>query len=180
MTTSYWILSYTCLNAIALLNAVDAVVLIAVTSPKLGARSDFNRFTPLHKIPYWRDGKGLSPRIGPHRLHFMSWQQNFSIHGVDDAHARRNRRLLLANIADLASLLHEEKEASIQFINACKEWLNSNGKRMVVITSARKQQFHEPISSLIQDPKISHIKTKIHGKNFKVMGMIIDVLAVKP
>lgn len=46
------------------LRPIDAVVLVAVTSPKLSAESDFNRFTPLHTIPYWRDGRGLRPRIG--------------------------------------------------------------------------------------------------------------------
>ena len=77
------------------LKGVDAVVLMAGTSPLLAPRSKFNPFTPLQTLPYWRDGKNLRSRIGSCRVHFMSWQQNFAIHGVDDAHARQNYRLLL-------------------------------------------------------------------------------------
>ena len=158
------------------LKPVDAVVLVAVTSPKLSAESDFNRFTPLHTIPYWRDGKGLKPQLGSHRLHFMSWQQNFAIHGIDDAHAHRNYRLLLANKPNLETLFRREREAEIRFINSCKEWLDSNGKQMIVLTDPIRKRFDEPIAGLIDDPQVRHIKTRLRGKNRTIMRKIGDSL----
>ncbi|MCY4529225.1 MAG: hypothetical protein OXD46_09400 [Chloroflexi bacterium] len=158
------------------LKTVDAVILVAVTSPKLSTESDFNRFTPLHTIPYWRDGKGLRPQIRKHRLHFMSWQQNFAIHGVDDAHAHRNYRLLLANSRNLESLFQREREAEIGFINSCREWFDSNGKQMIVLTDPIRKRFDEPIAGLIDDPQVHHIKTRLRGKNRTIMRKIGDSL----
>ena len=159
------------------LNDTDVVVLIAVTSPKLSAESDFNRFTPLHAIPYWRDGMRLRPQIGPQRLHFMSWQQNHGTHGVDDEHAGRNYKLLVANNRNLMSLFEQEKNSSIRFINHCREWVDGSGKRMVVITHYARKRFDEPISSLIDSPNVSHIITSLRGRNHTIMRKINDVLA---
>ena len=162
------------------LTKADAVVLIAVTSPKLSATSDFNPTTPIYTIPYWRDGKGLSPlarstRSGQeYRLHFMSWQQNFAIHGKDDAHARRNRRLLIANRPILEFLLQQEMEASMKLVNRCMDWSGDDGKPMIVITHAGRNKFDEPILSLTNGS--AHIKANLRGRNHQIMGRISDVL----
>ena len=160
----------------------DAVVLIAVTSPLLSDKSDFNPFTPLHTIPYWRDGKLLETRIHSttnsleYRLHFMSWQQNFAFHGVDDSYARRNRQLLLTRNFNLLSLFEQYKVASIEFVKQCKHWLGDNGKSMIVITHYSRRTFQEPISGLIDDPEVKHFKTNLRGKNYKIMDKIRECL----
>ena len=169
-------------RSISELTTSDAVVLMAVTSPKLSTTSDFDPTTPLHTIPYWRDGKGLTSQVysttkrREYGLHFMTWQQNFSIHGTDDAHARRNRRILVKNRPKLEILFQQEIEASIKFINHCKGWLNDNGKPMVVITQAGRNRFNEPISSLTSDNDATHIKANLRGRNHRIMGRISDVL----
>ena len=121
-------------RSISELTTSDAVVLIAVTSPKLSTTSDFDPTTPLHTIPYWRDGKGLTSQVysttkrREYGLHFMTWQQNFSIHGKDDADARRNRRILVKNKPNLEILFQQEIEASIKFINHCKRLVERQRK----------------------------------------------------
>ena len=159
-----------------------AVVFIAVTSPKLSANSDFNPTTPIHTIPYWRDGKGLtstvcSTRSGQeYRLHFMTWQQNSVIHGKDDAHARRNRRLLMNDRPNLEVLFQREIEASIGLVNHYKDWLDDNGKPMVVITQSGRNRFDEPILSLTSDRGVFHHKANLRGRNYQIMGRIRDAL----
>ena len=162
------------------LKQVDAVVLFAVTSPKLSETSDFNPFTPLHEIHYWRDGKGLSPwiyaRNEQYRLHFMSWQQNFAISGENDSDARKNYKLLVETRPNLQGLFQKEKEASILFVYRCGEWLESNRKRMCVITHSSRSEFEPPISSLIANPNVSHIKANLRGNNRQIMGRIGEEL----
>ena len=162
------------------LKVVEAVVLFAVTSPKLGETSDFDRFTPLHAIPYWRDGKGLRPHVstgtGPYRLHFMSWQQNFAIHGIDDAHARRNRNLLLEHRPNLGWLFQQENNAAIEFVAQCCDWLTSNGKSMVLITQTGRANFSEPISGLRANPVVIHVEAQLRGKNYRIMEQIRERL----
>ena len=165
------------------LNAVDAVILIAATSPKLSVNSDFNPSTPLHTIPYWRDGKGLSPitrstRSGrEYRLHFMSWQQNFAIHGKDDSHARKNRRLLLSTNPRFEMLFQKEEGASIEFIKRCKDWVDANGKTMVLVAHTGRSNFNEPILSLKAAPDVIHINANLRGTNYQIMGRIRDKLS---
>ena len=158
------------------LEAVDVVVLFAVTSPKLGYTSVFNRFTPLHSISYWRDDKRLCSRVSAgtrlYRLHFMAWQQNFAIHGVDDAHARRNRSLLLNRNTDLIWLLQQERDAATEFVIQCCDWLTNNGKSMVVISEISRTNFTEPILSLRANPLVIRIEAKLRGKNYGIMEQI--------
>ena len=160
----------------------DAVVLMAVTSPLLSDKSDFNPFTPLHTIPYWRDGKRLEPRVHSttnsreYRLHFMSWQQNFAIHGMNDSHARKNRQLLLKNNYRLQCLFEQYKVASIKFVNQSKHWLGDNGKSMILISHYSRITFQEPISGLIDDTGVRHIKTNLRGNNYTIMEKIRECL----
>ena len=167
---------YSLPGAVDELEAVDAVVLFAVTSPKLGDASDFNRFTPLHEIPYWRDDKRLRPRVSAgirrYRLHFMAWQQNFSIHGVDDAHARRNRNLLLKRKTNLNWLFQQERDAAIEFVTQCCDWLTNNGKSMVVISQIGRINFTEPILSLRANPLVICIEAQLRGKSYGIMEEI--------
>ena len=156
--------------------AVDAVVLLAVTSPKLSQGSVFDRSTPLHTVPYWHDGKRLTPSLSTstkeYRLHFMSWQQNFSIHGIDDSHARRNRDLLLAGRPSLARLFKREKEVAIEFVDRYRDWLERHESAMVVITQTGRIRFSEPISSLIADPSVVHIEAQLRGSNHRIMEQL--------
>lgn len=161
---------------------VDVVVLFAMTSPKLGATSDFNSATPLCTIPYWRDGKALNSRVTStrsrrdYKLHFMSWMQNVAIHGTDDSHAKRNHKLLVTNAPKLRTLFNREIEASTKFINHCKGWLSDNGKPMVLVTHTGRNRFDEPILSLISDNGVAQIKANLRGSNYQIMGRIRDVL----
>ncbi len=160
----------------------DALVLIAGTSPKLGKSTDFNPKRPLPTMRYWRDGKRLRPQIRSgrsgeeYRLHFMSWHQNFTIHGEDDAHARRNLNILSRDIANVQSLIEKEEAVSMKFVKECKAWLYKNEKPMVLITNPIRSQFYEPISGLRCDSNIIHIEANLRGTNYQVMGRIRDVL----
>ena len=160
----------------------DALVLIAGTSPKLSKNTDFNPTLPLKDMSYWRDGKRLRSRIHSarsgeeYRLHFMSWHQNFTIHGEDDAHALRNLRLLSNNNANFQALINKDEEKATKFINHCKGWLSANGKPMVLVTHTGRNHFDEPILSLISDNGVAHIKANLRGSNYQIMGRISDVL----
>ena len=162
------------------MKAVDAVVLFAVTSPKLNQRSAFNRLTPLHTIPYWRDDKRLrhtlSTRTRRYKLHFMSWQQNFSIHGIDDAHARTNLNLLLKHRPNLDRLFKREKAAAIEFVAQCSDWLTRHGNSMVAITQTGRANFSEPISGLIANSAVIRIEAQLRGKNYRIMERIRESL----
>ena len=164
------------------LRAVSGIVLIAVTSPKLNQDSDFNPTTPLHTIAYWRDDKRLSQLVRSKRsgheylMHFMAWQQNFAIHGKDDTHARRNHNLLVNNKPSLRILFQREKELSIKFIKECKEWLDSNGKPMILITHYSRTRFDEPISTLMSARDTIHIETNLRGRNYRIMELISERL----
>ena len=164
------------------LNPVSGVVLIAVTSPKLSSDSDFNPTTPLHTIPYWRNDKRLSQTVRSKQsgreylLHFMAWQQNFAIHGKDDAHARRNYKLLVGKNSNLSGLFQREEELSIKFVKDCKEWLDNNGKPMVLITHYSRTKFDEPISTLMSASNTIHIEANLRGRNYRIMEQISNRL----
>ncbi len=165
------------------LNSVSGVVLIAVTSPKLSSDSDFNPTTPLHTIPYWCNNKRLNQVVRSNQsgreytMHFMAWQQNYAIHGINDDHAHVNYRLLIDNKPSLENLFQRETELSIEFIKRCKEWLDDKGKPMVLITHFGRTKFNEPILTLKSSSSIIHIKANLRAKrNYKIMEQISDRL----
>ena len=164
------------------LNPVSGIVFVAVTSPKLNGGSDFNPTTPLHTIPYWRDDKRLRQKVRSRQsgreytMHFMAWQQNYAIHGENDAHARRNYNLLVGNRPNLRILFQQEKELSIRFVKDCKEWLDSNRKPTILITHYSRTRFDEPISMLMSARNTIHIETNLRGRNYKIMELISDRL----
>jgi len=169
-------------RTIGKLTAVDAVILIGMSSPKLGSDSDFNPFTPLHTIPHWRDDKRLSQQVRStksqkeYRLHFMSWQQECEIHGKDDKHARKNRVMLVNKNPILKSILRQEREASREFIKLLKNLPDNSEKPWIVLTNSIKKNLDETILSLLDDPDVIHIKTGLRSKNYKIMGLIGDKL----
>ncbi len=162
------------------LEAIDALVLFAGTSPKLDNRSDFNRFTPLHEIPYWRDGRRLLPHVSKgtqqYRLHFMTWQQKFAVHGIDDSHACANHTLLLRRRPNLKWLFRQSDYAAIEFVNRCQDWITTSGRSMILITQVGRYQFSEPILRLKDDPSVIHIKAQLRGKNYRIMSQISEGL----
>ena len=162
--------------------AADAVILFAMTSPKLSANSDFNPTTPLHTIPYWHYGKALRSRVASikserdYNLHFLSWMQNVHIHGTDDPHAKRNHRLLVNNAPKLRTLFQQEKEASIEFVNHLKRSLFNEEKKMILITHYSRSRFDEPIVRLKSENQANHIKANLRGRNHQIMGRIRERL----
>ena len=165
-------------RSIAGMTNTDALILIAGTSPKLSKSTDFDPTLPLLDMSYWRDGKRLRPQVRStrrgekYRLYFMSWHQNFTIHGEDDDQARRNLNLVNHNIANFQVLVQKDEEKAAEFINACKDWFISNGKPMVIVSDYSRENLSEPISKLMKSPHVSHIKSKLRGKNYQIMGQI--------
>ena len=158
------------------LEVCDVVVLIAMTTPKLSGSSNFDRSTPLHRIDHWRTSKPIHPNLNSHRLHFMAWQQNAGVHGVDDKHAFANYRLLISENHRFRLLFDEEKVAGINFLLALEEWFTDTGRTTIVITNSIRKNFDEPILSLIHNPNVKHIRTGLRRGNTKIMGLIEDIL----
>ena len=173
---------YSLPRGIRQLQAIDGVVVFAMTSPKLGWDSNFDPTIPLHTIPYWRDLRKITPQAKSkdsgrvYRLHYMAWQQNFHIHGVSDSHARKNLRMLLSHRPVLMDLLQKSEEASVMLVTSIRDWLQSEGKPMVVITNSAKKSFSVPISSLLGDTNVIHIEANLRNPNVKVMGKIEERL----
>ncbi len=163
------------------MRSVDAMVLFAVTSPKLTESSNFDPFTALHEISYWRDGKGLSQYVDStsgrrYKLHYMAWQQNFSIHGIDDAHARRNLKLLVRERPELAELFQREYDSSKGFVENYTDWLLANRKPVFLVTQFNRTAFEEPISVLIDNAAVVHIRANLRGSNRTIMRCIVSHL----
>ncbi|MYC06055.1 MAG: hypothetical protein F4X57_02580 [Chloroflexi bacterium] len=164
------------------LKGTDAVVLIGMSSPKLDSESDFNPFTPLHTIPHWRDDKRLKAQVHStksqkeYRLHFMSWQQECEIHGKNDNHARRNRRLLVNRRPVLESILQQERGASREFIKLLRNSSADSEIPWIVLTNSIKEHLDDAILNLLDDPDVIHIKAGLRSKNYKIMGLIGDKL----
>ena len=163
-------------------NTTDAIVVVAVTSPKLNKDSDFDPTTPLHTIPYWRDTKGLRPEATSkvsdrkYRLHFMSWQQNCSVHGRDDHHARKNRRLLINSRSQFNQLLDTEKRAAIEFVHHLSDWFRQKGKILVPLTGPTSARLSEPMEQLVRVWEKHHVRAQLRGRNYQIMPRIEEIL----
>lgn len=163
------------------IRSVDATVLFAVTSPKLSDSSNFDPFTPLHEISYWSVGKGLRQFVNStngrrYRLHYMAWQQNFAIHGIDDAHARRNLKLLVRERPKLVDLFRRECTSSIAFVKSYTDWLLANKRPVFLVTQFNRTVFEEPISTLIDHASVVHIRANLRGNNRTIMRSIVSDL----
>ena len=176
---------YTCHSiprSIFELNTTDAIVVVAVTSPKLNKDSDFDPTTPLHTIPYWRDTKTLRTKARSkvsdreYRLHFISWQQNCSVHGRDDHHARKNRRLLINSRSQFNQLLDTEKRAAIKFIHHLSDWCRQKGKILVPLTGTTRATLSEPMEQLVAVWERHHVRAQMRGCNYQIMPRIEGIL----
>ena len=164
------------------LTAVDAVILIVMNSPFLSEDSDFDPTTLLHTIPYWRT-KGLEPVVYSTRsrrkcrLHFMTWQQDCEIHGINTTHACRNRRFLVKSNPILEKRLREGEKASLEFVDICKDWTENKEKLFLVITDFRREtrnNFNKSISGFLADIESKNrFSTNVWAKkNGKIMEWI--------
>lgn len=169
-------------RSVKTLETVNAVVLFAMSFPKLGNDSVFDRSTPLHEIEYWCTTVPISPTINSHRLHFMAWQQKVGAHGVDEGHAKRNNGLLALKNRKFEALVKGEREAGIRFVLALQRWCGASGKLMIVITNSIQRNFEDPILNLnlLSQNRSSHVKrieTGLRSKNYKIMEKVGQVLA---
>ena len=163
------------------IRSVDAVALFAVTSPKLNESSNFDPFTPLHEISYWSGGKGLRQYVESmngrrYKLHYMAWQQNFAIHGIDDTHARRNLRLLVRERPELVELFRLERDSSKRFVEGYTGWLLANKRPVFLVTQFNRNVFEEPVSTLIDHASVVHIRANLRGTNRTIMRSIVGSL----
>ena len=169
------------------LKGADAVVLFAMNSPSLGADSDFNPFTPIPTIHYWR---GIESQVrssksnAEYQLHFMTWQQRCEIHGKDTAQARKNRKLLIREQPRLDALFQREREASIEFLELYKNWLLDCGNPFILIINCQIQNVNnldKVVWRFWNDPSTCSFKAEIFGKNREmknrgIMRLISDNL----
>ena len=161
---------------------VDVLVIVVMNSPSLNENSDFNQFTPLHSIPYWRDGKGLEPDITvngqKYKLHFMVWEQECSVHGETTSYARKNQSLLQRHYPKLYKYLQEDRQKSEQFMLYYIDWCVAHKKQVVILTNAAKRSFNQPIQRLLTFSQVKHIPTKLFGANRRIMERISNTISV--
>lgn len=164
------------------LRDVDAVVLFAVTSPKLDRDSVFDG-RPLHEIPYWRERRRLRPVVQVAnlrcRLLFLSWQQNSSVHGKDDSHAERNLKLLRKN-AGFYPWLEQEPRLAREYIRALGAWCRATGRPFLLLRHHQRSldRLDEALLELVRNRTAKCICTQLRGTNYKIMKRHIpDALA---
>lgn len=157
---------------------VDVVVLFAMTSPKLNRESVFGG-TPLHEIPYWRDSRRLCPEVQvesqTYRLLFLSWQQNCSIHGKDDAHARRNRKLLNKG-ETFRRLFEQEPQLASEYIKALGQWCHVTDRAFLLFRHHQRQleDLQPALLHLVRSNNAVCMSTSLRGpKNYKIMDCLI-------
>lgn len=157
----------------------DRLVLIVWNYPLLDQDSMFDPHTHLATIPYWRDDKGLRQSMplssgGLRSFQFLVWEQDCPIHGENNDRAHSNRQLVLNRQRNLRRLIPEQWKSSERFLMTCKDWLQAQGMRLVVLTNASRSKFEPPIAQLLNDRAISHIPTKLVGTNRTIMGRLMD------
>ena len=158
----------------------DAVVLFAVTSPKLNQDSVFDG-TPLHEIPYWREFRGLRPVIKvanrTYCLLFLSWQQNFSVHGKNDSHAKKNVKLL-SKIAEVYPWLEQERRLASEYIGALGAWCNATGRPFLLFHQRQLDSLDDALLQIVRSRTAKCIRTSLRGANYQIMERYIpDALA---
>lgn len=161
------------------LREIDAVVLFAMTSPKLNRYSVFGG-TPLHEIPYWREKRRLCPVVQvetqTYRLLFLSWQQNCSIHGKDDAHALRNWKLL--NQDDkIRQLLEQEPLFASEYIKALGEWYHAIDRAFLLLHQRRVENLQHVLLHLVRSNRVVCVSTTLRvPKNYKIMDSLASAI----
>ena len=158
---------------------VDAIVLFAMTSPKLDKDSVFDG-RPLHEIPYWRDTKRLCLVVQvedqTYRLLFLSWQQNFAVHGTDDTHAKRNKTLLSKN-ERIPRLLEQEPQFAGEYIRALGDWCHATDRPLLLFRHFQRpvNKLQQDLRQLVESNRAVCEPTNLLGSNYKIMGCLIPV-----
>lgn len=161
----------------ARLKDYEAVVLFAMTSPKLDRDSVFDG-TALHEIPYWRDKKRLCTVVQvankEYRLLFLSWQQNCPIHGKDDAHATRNKKLL-SNNDRIRRLLEEEPKLAREYLATLGDWYHAHRLPLLLIRHHQRSlcKLHEALLDLVRSNRAECVPSNLRGRNYKIMNCFI-------
>ncbi len=155
----------------------NAVVLFAMTSPKLDRYSVFDG-TPLHEIPYWRDKMRLCPVVQvdskEYRLLFLSWQQNHAIHGKDDADAKRNTKLL-SNNESIRRLLVQEPLLACEYLATLGDWCHATHRLLLLVHGKRSlDKLDKALRQIVGSNKAKCVRSQLRGpKNYKIMGRLI-------
>ena len=162
----------------------DEVVLIAMNSPKLDDNSMFSPHIPLTDIHYWRECRSLQSEAYLQnddliKFQFLVWQQDCAVHGElkrgeSTKYARANQRLLFEQRPRLRELIPAQKHKSEKLLWSCKDWLASLNRKLIVLTSQERENFHSPIKELRRDKTALHIPTKLFGSNPNIMNEIIS------
>ena len=156
----------------------DELVLIVMNYPLLSEDSVFDPHTHLATIPYWRDDKGLRqtmplPDGGSRSFQFLVWERASPVHGQNEDRAHSNLRLVWGRRPNLKRLIPEQRRSSEGFLMTCKDWLQSQGRKLIVLTNASRSSFDSPIAQLLDDKAVSHIPTKLVGPNRKIMERLM-------
>lgn len=163
----------------------DVLVLIAMNSPKLDNNSVFSPHTPLTDIHDWSEYRCLRPEAylqnGDHvKFQFFVWEQDCAVQGEvnkrgeSTRNARKNQRFLFNQRPRLRELHRLQEEMSEGFLSSCKEWLRSHDRKLVVLTSCRREKCSPTIDELRGDETALHIPTKLFGLNINIMNEIIS------
>ena len=160
-----------------ILNA-DELVLIVWNYPLLSEDSVFDPHTHLATIPYWGDDKGLRQRMplsdgGSRSFQFLVWEQDCPVHGENEDRAHSNRRLVWNRRRKLRRLIPEQRRSSERFLMTCKDWVQAQGRRLIVLTNLQRSSFDSPIAQLIGDRAVRHIPTKLVGPNRMIMESLM-------
>lgn len=163
-------------SVLVLREDVDAVVLFAMTSPKLNGDSVFDG-TPLHEIPYWRDKMRLRPVVQvegqTYRLLFLSWQQNCAVHGKDDPHAKRNRKLLSQN-QRISRLLEQESKLASEYITTLADWCHATQRPFLLFHQRKVESLHSALLGVVRSNKAVCTSARLRGsKNYKIMDCLV-------
>ena len=145
----------------------DYIVLIVMNSPKLDGDSIFDPHRSLVDIPYWRDQKRLRREVripggSLQKLLFLVWQQDCPVHGENDERGRskRNAREMKSVLCDqlpgLECLISKQKRKSKGLVLTCIEWLASQNRELIVVTSERRA-LAPPIPRLLQHDAVSQV-----------------------
>ena len=156
----------------------DELVLIVMNYPLLSEDSVFDPHTHLATIPYWQDDKGLRQDMplsggGSRSFQFLVWEQASPVHGETEDRAHSNRQLVWNRRPRLKRLIPEQRRSSEHFLMTCKDWLQAQGRKLIVLTNALRSSFDSPIAQLLDDKAVSHIPTKLVGPNRKIMERLM-------
>ncbi len=150
----------------------DHIVLIVMNSPKLDQDSIFNPHKSLIEIPYWRDQKNLRcdiriPDGNLRKLLFFVWQQDCPVHGENDERGRsdpnalKRKKLLCGRLPDMEGLISKQKRKSEGLMMACTEWLASQNRELIVVTSEGRANcnLRPPIRRLLRLAPVSQVRS---------------------